>query len=448
MIIRFYGYGNPLSLKRLTDEKLIKLRGQVQTDFVAKYEKISTDERHKEWFFGKIENLKEFDFNHGDRDLIDVIVNHIRTIGVDDKVIAKHYKDIKNLKSKKKFSGNQIFETEFGQAYGNNVEEHDNKLPDEGMTDLRDILFNKANIMFEKYESDDFQKKRVFNNEMVKISDVNSEKGTALGIVLCCFCEENAPKSDVRVYCKSIASGSWTLSNITTHMTRQHNAEIPRSKQLPSPKKKKTQSNDTSLDSTDEESLKQIVIDQISDQMKKIGESMNLKKDKDNFKVVTTPRESHCVFTSLCHQLFHKLTVGMVPKLRKDVVLHITQNIERYEPMIQKRIGEMKIAPRKKSKITPRIYLEKYLSKPTTFAGTETFLAVKELYNVNIVTLDDEGSLVAPACFNRTIDRTLLICSIDEFYHKSVVYISTDMIETISDSIVSLFLKRQNDSVE
>lgn len=218
-------------MKCLDGDGIIKIRDKVRVELAAKFETAENND-HKGWFFGTSLDPKQFDFNNGDSDLIKQMVKQVKSIVDHPKENANtgYFKNEKNAKQKNKVIQTRLYETALGMAYGFESEIKQNLIKAIDTKDLIEILFHKANIEMEKYEDEDFKAKRALTKEMIKVFDVNDVAGTAEGFIFCCFCEDES-YGIVKVFCKSINSISWTLSNYKTHMNRQHEEQYKRAEE-------------------------------------------------------------------------------------------------------------------------------------------------------------------------------------------------------------------------
>lgn len=443
--IRFYAYGNPISIKSLNDEQLIKLRDNVRNDLSEKFEKNEMIGLQKEWFFGNVKDPKQFEFNDGDIDLIKEIVKHVATIVDEPRVNSNtaYFRNEKNAKQKKKINTSKLYETAIGFAYGfeHGQNENDLEIPTDFDTkELNEVLLNKVNIELEKYVRDEFEPKRELTIDMVKATDVNLDERTAKGSYFCCFCEDETDGT-VKVFCKSIDSASWAMSNLNTHMKRHHSEEyalVKTNDKAPKKRRKNTQKVPNG-----QQKLKQIIIRQLTDQLKKLQISAGLDKtpsetDDDDILKVKGINEGSCLFKALCHQLNSKSDEIAAKELRSQVVEYIKRNPNQFKDVLEKRIERFNAKKRGK-KISTNDFLAKKLIKGDTYGGSETVLALKEMCKINIITIDGNGSLVLPICFNQTFNRTLIICSNGDFYYQSVISIPPDVINQISDDVAAKF---------
>lgn len=406
--------------------------------------------QQKEWFFGDKHDPKQFEFNDGDTDLIKEIVKHVTTIVDKPRVNSNtaHFRNEKNAKQKKKINASKLYETALGLVYGFENDQADNneEIPtDYDTKELNEVLFNKVNIELEKYVSNEFQPEREFIIDMVKVLEVNEDERAAKGSYFCCFCE-NETVGTVKVFCKSIDSASWAMSNLNTHMKRHHSEEYMRVKANDkSPKKRRK---NTQNKSNDQQNLKQIVIRQLTDQMKKLAISCGLDKQTDELCSSDTDilrvkgiNEGSCLFKALCHQIDSKSDESSATNLRNQVIEYIKSNMAHFKDVLERRVDRYNVGKKRKRKLTIDEFVVNHLKKQNTYGGSETVLALKEMFKVNIITIDDKGLLVLPICFNQTFKRTLIICSNGEFYYQSVVSISSEVIKQISDDLAAKFFE-------
>lgn len=297
------------------------------------------------------------------------MVKHVKSIVDHPKENANtgYFKNEKNAKQKNKVIQTRLYETALGMAYGFESEINQNLPKAIDTKDLIEILFHKANIEMEKYEDEDFKAKRALTKEMIKVFDVNDVAGTAKGSIFCCFCEDES-YGVVKVFCKSINSISWTLSNYKTHMIRQHEEQYKRAEERlqangPVKKRKKTKPNiaPKSDQIQPQQELEQIISNQITDQINKVKLSMGLTESFGGLRVLKTPKDANCLYFSLCHQLFQKVEFKMIKEMRLDVVEYIESNFDKYLEVLEKRVQQLK-EKKRYAKITPRSFVGNHLN--------------------------------------------------------------------------------------
>lgn len=148
---------------------------------------------------------------------------------------------------------------------------------------------------------------------------------------------------------------------------------------------------------------------EISLQNKENVEAMDLiHSDKTyNLNVVTISPDGNCLIGAMVHQIVgHKLLSKehelAVIRLRVDVVKFLNDNLKRFEFELKNRIYNMKEKQiqkgvKRKVKIEnfeeeAKKFLCDYLSKDAFWCGSETIKAVSLMHNVNILTIQENGT--------------------------------------------------------
>lgn len=189
------------------------------------------------------------------------------------------------------------------------------------------------------------------------------------------------------------------------------------------------------VDPSNEEALGQLTTDlgrnmftQISEQIRKIfeaklsnGDSTEemfynlLRIDSDSLEVALVARDGNCLFRSIVHQLFgNKLnTVDQTQEtreLRQKVVEHIGNHYSRYKFALQGRVYDevdaneiQDLDEECKNILNNRLPLDYY------WGGSETFKAVREIYEVNILVFNENGVCFFANEFNVAFTRTLIL---------------------------------------
>lgn len=424
----------------------------MRAEWAVKFEteKVNDDDLNsqKNWFFGNSDNPMEFKFNDGDLLLIRQIVKFVVSIVDQPRENANtiHFKREKNAfvkGQKNKHSHDRIYQTLFGHAYGYEIEkvdiEREKTRKNVTEKELSDALFQGAKSELEKYISDTFKPEREITQDNITNVKIDFDLRKATGAIICCFCENH-----VAVFSKSIDSLNWTFSNLATHMSRWHEEEYKRLKTSESPKKKRKIQNNA--ESNQDQIFKKNVSDQMAEQVKTVRISCGIDdpigSDEDiDFKVLATSNESQCLFIALCHQLHQNTADKEILKLRKEISNYIKTNIKSYEQIMQSRIEQMR-KDKKTFKVTSRSFAANYLSKNDIFGGIETVKAVSDKYRVNIITIDDGGTVIPPIFFDKTFGRMLLICFRGDSHYQSVVNASPSFIASISNQLFEEFKKK------
>lgn len=124
----------------------------------------------------------------------------------------------------------------------------------------------------------------------------------------------------------------------------------------------------------------------------------------------------------------------MISNLRNEVITHIKKNLEHYETVLVERVKEIK-KDKKASKTTTRSFVTNHLKQSSTFGGPETIMAIKEIHKVNIITVDEDGTVLPPVDFDQTLNRTLLICFKGGFHYQSVANANKFVVDDLTKQI-------------
>lgn len=132
-----------------------------------------------------------------------------------------------------------------------------------------------------------------------------------------------------------------------------------------------------------------------------------------NIQVVKIKRDGNCLYRAITHQL-HRQNLNSrayeqtVKKLRKDVVSHIKANYDKYLPQLKNSVYEQGNSI---MDIDAECYdfLYNKLPKNGTWGGMETLKAVMEIYSVNILSINENGSFYFIDGFNDEYCRTICI---------------------------------------
>lgn len=188
--------------------------------------------------------------------------------------------------------------------------------------------------------------------------------------------------------------------------------------------------------------------------------SMLMKFDGQNHKVdvIKIEDDGNCMFTTIVHQLkFVKCNTSehtaLAIRLRATVVEHITKNFSKFKRLIQERIG----CSDEKTNESCSTFLERLKIDSNTWGGTETLLAVMELYSVNIVILNENGPVYFVNGFNQNYNKLIFmayrICGnkhnhnhydtiftlSEDLMYKFTSHFSKKMQQTKCDSKIDIF---------
>lgn len=353
---------------------------------------------------------------------------------------------------------------------------------------LKKNLFEKA----EKVMSQHKMGRPLFPFSEDSVS-VNIENGTLVkGTVICNFCNIDDPKRIVKMYCQqSMGSGYWVPSNLTSHLTKHHsnkqqksnietisaynnNLEGTKSEYISSSEEievemvhQTEQNRSLTLEIVPvlEYEVENLIEDSLFLQMSKHniqminGSLINNEKIVDFFvqidselkpssviKICKIEGDGSCLYGSLSHQLFSSKINScdhrtQTINLRKDCVDYLQSNLERMEPYIKGQVYEMC----DKRKInTKNIDLKQEilnftkitLPSANTYGGMESIKSISELYKVNIITINEDGSCHIGA-FNVKYERMAFIAFRNGNHYDSVVEIDTKTLSMYAHKLAS-----------
>lgn len=455
------GYGNGLSFKEIGETDIEYIENFVRNELEKRLSEICErngkqfDECDKEFFFGiYASSINEFKFLRGERIQILAIADILRQFmdksGVD--AFKKEFEPSKTFKISKAGT----IQTSVGLLYGEKKRQAiSNKNLDSN--ELCTDLLPKLKRLFEKQSLNPLQP---IDEKIVRV--VTLENGFRAD-VLCVFC----PVNDFGIETKRIAvqydkHGNWNLSNLSKHLKRhatnkKHIDEsslddIPNNlRQGNSPQNSSDLQNDlpkhnslTELDLLNESQIMSMPIScednkhdlssikqhppntmqslyqQFTAQnLKLIRATMTNNETKKfvpviidnrtvNLNTLDIKKNGDCMFGSLAHQLYYMKTNSkehndLTAKLRKDVVQHILADFDRYKRAIEIDFRDSD------GDAAQREYISTDLSKNGEWGGSESLLAVANMFEVNILVFRENGPFSFSFGFNRNFDRTVFL---------------------------------------
>lgn len=464
------GYGTALTFKTITTDKVSEaenyVRNDLNEDLNAQPEiaKILHDENVLALFFGPfVSDRKRFKFYFGEKTLIQQFVAHtiriVDTPNINDGL--GHFAQKMTAKKKLVFQtkmyalndGRRFFTDGVTGQSSNNIEVcliNTRGKKSMNIDDQRNNLFKKLeNIINDFEEKNKIKRVREIKKDFL---DVNgSSYDDIKGAVWCCFCHENNLNALVKLYFnRSSTGGRWVLSNLLKHLNNHH--------LLCKSTQKSEQSTLLKLKVEPCESIHQQMIqprnfeensffenlrDQFSTQMTiqciKMKNAVLLndesvaifefKKDelKETLEICSIQPDGDCLYASITHQLFqieinsmrHK---QLTAELKKKVLEHIKNNISAFELHLKSRVTEYK----EENEIVNlneeyQYFLDCRLSNRLSWGGSETIKAVTELYKVNILVVDENGSCSLGNHYN---------CNYSSEYNRSIILLYKDLMSS------------------
>lgn len=152
-------------------------------------------------------------------------------------------------------------------------------------------------------------------------------------------------------------------------------------------------------------------------------EKIQFRLNKSTLQLIVARIESdgNCLFGALAHQLWlHKINsdahIKSTEQLRADVVEHILNpvNFSRFEHSLRDRVYSIKQQTKQLKEITDisaecKIFVRHALSKKGIWGGTETLLAVSDLYSTNVIIFYEDGICNKVKQPGKMYDRSIAI---------------------------------------
>lgn len=204
---------------------------------------------------------------------------------------------------------------------------------------------------------------------------------------------------------------------------------------------------------------------QLSSQVTKVHEAVltNTEKQIDmdfvlnntaqKIKVTPIRGDGNCLFGSLAHQLWlHKIDSDehktAMMQLRANVVEHILnpQNFARFEHQLHDRVYSLKEKAKKLKEITNisaecQLFVRHALSNDRTWGGSETLLAVSDLYSTNVVVFIENGNCLKIKQPDQIYNRSIAVAyrsgynengELTHNHYDSVCDINSDDVYTVA----------------
>lgn len=408
------------------------------------------------WFFGPYASTPQhFSYPPGELKAVFALARYVKQMvdeSNDDCEALNHFANASIIAKKGLSYDENMTPSVFSLVFGSLREKKLSQQTDSLEAKKKD-LFEKANEMFQQFErKNDILPIQQFTMELVEVSFKNPKWK---GKVRCIFCKPNDLSGDVRVYLKLPAY--WVLANLNTHINRFH---VDSNKENQCGQTIKLEISHVEDGSKDDDQT-DTVTNKMDDATNSIEEATNCIEDLsavsiedalygqlfsqcirmtncilanlDKVQIKTfglRPASSRvertvkyckmrangdCFFLSVAHQLFNmkvdsKEHEERALELRKSLVTYIKQveNFPRFLFDLKNRIKCDKKA--EDSKITEMCaeFMDELLM-PGTWAGMESFNAICEMENANIVVINDDGMGYSPGYLNRKANKSLLL---------------------------------------
>lgn len=486
-IYSIFNFANALAFKSIDDTDLDCVQLNVRAIlFETLKDFVVSDPRENAIFFGIYwKSPERFEFGRGDRKFIKELALHVKGKVENGDIEYFHRTENGNTWMKK------LISTPIGLFFGSISKQHKlqtaNQSSDSTLNDDNEAKTKtfEANLLqqIEKLNKP-YALKGVVQKQETDVCVTVNGNGIK-GSVVCCFCENGAKGSKVKIYYqKSASSGSWIKSNYINHLTNVH-GEPKKRKGEPKiePKHVTTNSNLDEANTSDvmvvsEEGTidsdpfyKQccdVLFGQISKQVISMTNTtlsnsekildfhvrmdMCKKATTRYVKICTIRGDGSCLFGSIAHQLFyHKLNSddhnSWTKKLRKQVVDYIGKNYLQFKNYLRSRVYSNHPEEKDENKIEEacKHFLEKELPEHHIYGGIESIKAITEIYCVNILTVNEDGSCHMNMTFDKTYDKTIFISFRNNNHFDSVVDIDSATISQFTKSLAVAVFKKHND---
>lgn len=410
----------------------------------------------KKCFFGSyVSTITNFRFELGERKTLAAMVKYVqkKVDTPEENDGLSHFSDVSKIAKDKSFERNLI-STVLGMVFGH-VEKKRVDLSQ--MVEIKqNELFRKADLIFRNLRDGEIKPLRDFTFDMVKVI-IHGDK--LRGKVLCPYCDENDPSAEVCLYFKS--TGNLVPSNLTNHINRRHKRKIMQHTTVSlhiTPVNHVDQVDATK--SSEMISIEDILYKQISIQGIKMSNTVthhqetcsseyfgarDALRDESAIKFCRMTPNGDCLYLAISHQLYnvknnskeHKLKAL---ELRKNVVAHIKQeqNFKNYVHSLKNRIKCDKTTKSDELRNGCMDFLDNKLSKSGNWGGMESFQAISEIENVNIIVFNDDEAFNLPNHYDSRRDKTILLF----FSAKNGKSVESNADRTHYDSIAGLSQKR------
>lgn len=379
---------------------------------------------------------------------------------------------------------------------------------EKSLDELKKELVQKVQNMFAAI--DDIQTHEDFSESLIQVM---SDGTKIVATVRCIYCDESSGKKTVKVFREMTSRSShWVISNLSTHLTRhhglkkqkkntelscfqgdeqstEHNDLLMKESTLTleivpagfsTDVKTTTKNDNTNSDEIQSDDVYKMPSDDadLTDQLYTQMWTQNLRMENilvqnnektflfssnllnnETIEACKIQPDGNCLFSALSHQLFyHKIESkehqAATNKLREDVVLAIKNNPGSFEKELKGRVLEHtqdKKAAMENIHNEVSFFLNVLLpKKKVCWGGIETIKAVSQIYKVNIIVINSDGSCNQPMLYESSYERTLLLayCSVGDKvqnnHYDSVAKINSSLIDKFATQLIENDFKRQN----
>lgn len=454
----------------------------------------SFTEEQKVMFFGLYaSNPKEFEYTRGEQKLIAAITKNIK-----ETLYAAENREDGLEFFNNPVKGNwwkNLESTSLGFLYNDTRVFHSNRFPktksgentaQNDIQHLKKSLFNKAEKITITYKLKNLQQLRDFteNSIFVRIVEGYSIKGE----IECNFCEENSKR--VKVYYHNSSNGYWVIANFEKHFLRQHMNGISKPNSRSKPNQNYSISDDeytfdeSKSDGDKAQSSRRTVslkIEPAMNEFNGIEDNLYTQISKQNIQIINASLsnseevidfysrvdleskkntrtikmckiigDGSCLYGSLAHQIYYSKIGSLnhqlqTKKMREMCVNHILTNLDEFKPYLKGRIYDKCEEKNINTKSInfddendENVYTKfvDTLKLHETFGGIESMKVISDIFKVNIVTINRDGSCHLALRLNIAFDRTIFIAYSNKNHYDSIVEIDALTIGTYAKKLV------------
>lgn len=159
----------------------------------------------------------------------------------------------------------------------------------------------------------------------------------------------------------------------------------------------------------------------------------------DTVKVVPIAQDGNCLFRAAAHQLYRIETGSkdhdkLTADLRSKVVKHMLENLPRFERVIRLRLEDENHCAVDAGACEK--FISDYIAKPGNWDGSESMMAIGELYSANIVIFKENELYYFATGFNETYDQVLFLAYRNRNHYDSVCEISENVLYNCSCDLI------------
>lgn len=304
-------------------------------------------------------------------------------------------------------------------------------------TNTKNKVITKVKTIFQEFVQKGLTPARPFCSDVIEIVSFGADKIQVE--VTCIFCGANGQSRRKKIKVQSEVRANaqyWNYANLRKHIRKCHaiNTDVMQStrndhqilkliESLPVVYGEESQA-EQSIAKSQAEQMANRFMEQIWSMIQTTAEHseqekvMIFKREANNrlgiLKVIKMPADGNCLFAACVNQLYriksetnqHK---ELVNNLRHDVCQYINENFSRFNRIIELRLKDEHPNHSIASIHKMRDNFVKQLERSGFWGGTESLIAISELYNANIVVFRENGPYHFATKYDEENKRTLFL---------------------------------------